>query len=166
MRSRILIPSKGKAPTYSPKSWKVRLPRTALSHRKPLLAEGHGVLAVFRIAAAAITWPVRVIGFAGLRDPLVPVGAIAAIGIEVVEQHEFTCQLALIGNDLVAEQVDGRISVTFLQIAEHLIVRAVLLDDVHHVFDRGGIARRDGNRQWSRGADTLYGLLRRSLGSR
>src|SRR5262245_38885144 len=54
----------------------------------------------------------------------------------------------MVGSDLLAEQDQGGVSVAFLHVAEDLIVGAILLDDVYHVFDERGFtgAQRNGYR--------------------
>ena len=65
-----------------------------------------------------------------------PVGAVAAGGIEVVEQHELLGQPVLVRRHVFAEHHQRRIAVALLHVAQHLIVGAVLLDDEDHVLDQ------------------------------
>ena len=69
-------------------------------------------------------------------DQLWPSALTSRVDVEVVEQHEFARQLVMIGRDVLAEQHQRGIAVAFLHVAEHLIVGAILLDDVDDVLDR------------------------------
>ena len=76
------------------------------------------------------------------------VGAVAAGGIEIVQQHELARQAALIGDHVFRVGVERGLAVPLAQIAEHLIVGAILLDDVDDVLDGRAVAgaQRDGQR--------------------
>ena len=78
------------------------------------------------------------------------VGAEHAAAIEVVEQHELVDQLVMVGRHLLAEDAQIGVAVAPLHVAEHLVVGAVLLDDVQHVLDRRGLAMTLRNRPWRR----------------
>ena len=82
-----------------------------------------------------------VIGVVGHRRPGMAVGRDVAVAVEVVEQHELLGQLVMVGRHLAAEHDQRRIAVAARQVAEDLIVGAILLDDVDDVLDRRGIAR-------------------------
>jgi hypothetical protein len=47
----------------------------------------------------------------------------------MIQQDEFPCQLVVIGRHLLAEHDQRRIPVAFFDVAEHLVVGTVLLDD-------------------------------------
>ena len=64
------------------------------------------------------------------------IGADVAIHVEIVEQHKFTGQLVMIRADVFLEETKRRIAGSHSNVAEHLIVAAILLDDIDHVFDR------------------------------
>ena len=88
-----------------------------------------------------------VVGGVGGVGPLVAVGAHFAVAVEVVEQHELLGDGVVVGRDLAAEQAQARVAVALGDIAEDLVVGAVLLDDVDDVLDgRAGahLARDDG----------------------
>ena len=70
------------------------------------------------------------------RRPIVAVGAHVGVDIEIIEQHEFTGQLVMVGSDLLAEQNQRWIAVALADVAQHLIVCSVFLDDVNDVLDR------------------------------
>ena len=67
--------------------------------------------------------------------PLMAVGREDAAAVEVIEQHEVLGQLVLVGRHLFT--VDAQSGVTFRtsDVSKHLIVRAVLFDDVQHVLE-------------------------------
>jgi ribosomal protein S16 len=67
------------------------------------------------------------------------------IDVEVVEEHETLCQPVGVGGHVAPEQRQRRIAVALREIAEHLVVGAVLSDDVEHVLDRRCAA--DGTRE-------------------
>ena len=49
----------------------------------------------------------------------------------------------MIGADVFLEEAQRRIALAFADVAQHLIVAAILFDDVDHVLDGGGNARRN-----------------------
>ena len=69
------------------------------------------------------------------------VGADIAVDVEIVEQDEFARQLVEIGREVLAEEDQRRVAVAFFHVAQHLIVAAILLDDVDDVLDVGERAR-------------------------
>ena len=75
-----------------------------------------------------------IVGHGAVR-PLMAVGAENARAIGVVEQDELTHHLVVVGRDLLAEDAERRVAVALGQIAEHLVVGAVLLDDVDDVLE-------------------------------
>ena len=60
------------------------------------------------------------------------------VAVEIVKDHILLRQGVLIGRDLLAEDSERRIAVSLGQIAELLIVGAILFDDVDDVLDLGG----------------------------
>ena len=76
-----------------------------------------------------------VVGERGGR-PVVAVGADVRVLEEAVEHAEALRERVLVGRDVRAEQHELRIAVGARDVAEHLIVRAVLLDHVDDVADR------------------------------
>ena len=75
------------------------------------------------------------VGAARRRAPLPAVLADLARAVEVVEVHEPLGQRVKVGRDRLRELGDARVAVAALDVAEDLIVGAVLLDDVDHVPD-------------------------------
>jgi len=69
-------------------------------------------------------------------------GDVAAV-IEIIENAELASKLVLVRSDVLAIHGERRIAVTDSQIAEHLIVGAILLDDVDDVADFVSAARED-----------------------
>src|SRR5882757_2383518 len=55
--------------------------------------------------------------------------------VKIVEHSELQRELVLVGRDLGSIKGKGRVAVTRLQIAEHLIVGAILFDHIDHVLD-------------------------------
>ena len=85
----------------------------------------------------------------------VSVEADFGIDVEVVEQHELPRERVCVGRDVFAEDRERRIAVAQLDVAEDLVVRAVLADDVEDVLDRRRRAdalrdRRDSGRACGR----------------
>ena len=96
------------------------------------------------------------VGGVGAGRERVAVVADLGVDVEVVEQHELARQRVRVRRHLLAEDGQRRIAVALLEVAEDLIVGAVLADHVEHVLDRRGIAdaardrrrrRRAGRRQ-------------------
>ncbi|MGZ4482442.1 MAG: hypothetical protein ACXVY5_09560, partial [Gaiellales bacterium] len=80
------------------------------------------------------------------------------VDVEVVEQHEPAGQLAVVRRRPVLEQRQSGVAVALPEIAEHLVVGAVLLDHVDHVADR---AQRSGPGAGSGGRMVVAAHLRR-----
>jgi hypothetical protein len=76
------------------------------------------------------------------HGPLVTVGADGGFRVKIVEQDEVTGQLMLVRRHFFREQTEVRVAVAFLHVAQDLIVRAVLLDDVEDIFDGARVAGR------------------------
>ena len=74
------------------------------------------------------------------------VRAHVGIDVKIIEQDEFARELVVVRRDAFAEQDQRRIAVTFLHIAQNLIVRPIFLHDVDDVLDGRGRSRpvRDG----------------------
>ena len=82
----------------------------------------------------------RELGRVGRRRPGLAVLRDFAAAVEVVEQHELLGERVLVRRDVAAEERQARIAVALLQIAEHLIVGAVLFHDEEDVLDRRRLA--------------------------
>src|SRR5262249_29653640 len=96
-------------------------------------------LVLVGVVAAAV---VAVVGLAGLLrvsvgrrrgGPVPAVGRDLGGGVEVVQGDEVAGQGADVGGAGVVEQVQRGVSVAGAQVAEHLVVGAVFLDDVDDV---------------------------------
>ncbi len=90
----------------------------------------------------------REIGRVGRRRPGLAVLRHFAAAIQVVEQHELLGQRVLVRRDVAAEQRQARIAVALLEIAEHLIVGAVLFHDEQDVLDRRAARRPSWESRW------------------
>ena len=84
-----------------------------------------------------------VIGVVGHRRPGMAVGRDVPVAVQVVQQHELLGQLVMVGRHVAAEHHQRRVAVAPGQVAEDLVVGAVLLDDVEDVLDR-----RRARRPW------------------
>ena len=73
------------------------------------------------------------------------------VDVEVVEHAELARQRMGVGRHAIAKQTQRRIAVAALEVAENLIVRAVLADDVEHVLDRRHVADAPWDRRADRG---------------
>src|SRR5262249_18272672 len=122
---------------------------------------GHRVAAVVGVAAALVAGPEAVLGLVGLREPLVPIRAVAAGGVEIVQQDELFGHAVLVRRHLFAEHDERRVGVAFGDIAEHLVVRPVFLHYEDDVLDRGGFAGTAGD-GYSAGVARCFALLFRS----
>jgi hypothetical protein len=58
------------------------------------------------------------------------------VDVEVVEQHELAGERVRVRRDLLSEQGQVRVAVPLRQVAQDLVVGAVLADDVEDVLDR------------------------------
>lgn len=70
------------------------------------------------------------------------------VAVVVVEQHEFLGQGVMVGRKGLWEVAEAGVAVALGQVAEHLIVRAILLDHIDYVLEHGRLAQfhRDGRR--------------------
>src|SRR5207247_10954665 len=66
-----------------------------------------------------------------------------------IEERKFAHHFVLIGRDLFAKNAEGRIAIAAPLIAEHLIVGAVLLDNINDMLEEARFANslRDGPRR-------------------
>src|SRR5205814_2088814 len=87
-----------------------------------------------------------------------------AVAINVVQQHELAHQLVVVGRHVLAEQAKLRRAVPLLDIAEHLVVSAIFLDDVDAVLDRARAAGLRGDRVERRHIADHPGVGARLLG--
>src|ERR1043166_3309675 len=67
--------------------------------------------------------------------PLVSVGADFAFHIEVIQEREFLCQRVVIRSGPLRKEAKLRVAIPLWQIAQDLIVSAVLLDDINTVVE-------------------------------
>src|SRR5213082_2069523 len=58
----------------------------------------------------------------------------------VIQQNEFAAELVLIWGDSLAEDAKPGIAIALLHIAEHLIIGAVLFDDINDVLENRRLA--------------------------
>src|SRR5260370_30485133 len=87
-----------------------------------------------------------------------------AIAVEIVEQHELPGELVVIGGDFLAEDGEARVAVALTEISQHLVVRAIFLDDVEHVLDgrpNADVAGNNSGRRRSLGGYELIVVIRR-----
>ena len=76
------------------------------------------------------------------------IGRIHAVAIPIVEKYVLLRQGMVVGRNLPGKDAKRRVAVALRQVAQHLVVGPVLLDDVHHVFEYGWLAQllRHGRR--------------------
>ncbi|KDN82231.1 hypothetical protein KCH_59400 [Kitasatospora cheerisanensis KCTC 2395] len=88
-----------------------------------------------------------VLRIVGLHQPVVALGGVGADVVRVVVQAELPGQRVLVGRHVLAELGQRRVAVALRQVAEDLVVGAVLLDDQEDVLDRRRVADpvRDGH---------------------
>src|SRR5437016_10603724 len=77
--------------------------------------------------------------------PFVPIRAHFAIDVKVVEQDELASDLMEVGRGLLGKKAKLGITIAFRHIAEHLIIGAILFDDIKAVFNWTGSSQRKGN---------------------
>ena len=116
-----------------------RVDRVALGRRRQRVVDRPDrPLAVVRRAAAGVVdrrGLVVDVRAARGRAPLPAVLADLARAAEVVQVHEPLRQRVEVGRDRLRELGDARVAVAALDVAEDLVVRAVLFHDVDHVVD-------------------------------
>src|SRR5262245_47857915 len=98
-----------------------------------------------------------------------PVGAHFRIHVEVIQQHELPRESMRVGSYLLSEQAQVGISISFADISEHLVVSAVLTNNVEDILDRGSISNLQRNRRFGRGGSRLqpdFVRIRRELVNR
>ena len=100
-------------------------------------------------AAAVVGRPDLLDEVGGIRAGRVRVAVVADLGVdvEVVEQHELPRDGVGVRRDLLAEQAQVRVAVAPLEVAEDLVVGAVLADDVEDVLDGRRIAHLPRDRR-------------------
>ncbi len=97
-----------------------------------------------------------VIGGDGRVAPTVAVHADFAVAVQVVEQHVLAGDLVLVGrdglpvHDQVGIAVAGGFAAGIPEVAQDLVVSAVLLDDVKDILDRAGLADLGGDHRIAR----------------
>ena len=107
---------------------------------------GERIRAVFRfsagVAARISSGELPLDVFVGDRaiGPLMPVGALDARTISVIQENEFAGDLMLVGRKLLAKGAKLEIAVALFHVAQDLVVAAVLLDDVNHMFKDARLA--------------------------
>ena len=118
-----------------------------------VIVAGHDAVLGIRSHPSALL----VVGGDGGVAPTMAVHADLAVAEQIVEQHIFPGEAMLVGGDLLP--VDGEVRVAVagplprgvFEVAEHLVVGAILLDDVEHVFDRASLPDGIGDDGFARG---------------
>ena len=62
--------------------------------------------------------------------------------ISIIQQHKFMDHFVLVGGNVLSEDAQVCVTIGLFDVAQHLIVGAVLLDDVKDVFDGRSFAER------------------------
>ena len=87
----------------------------------------------------------RVVGGVGCHAPVVPIRAHFGIYKKPVEDSKALGERMVIRGHVARKEQQRGITIGLRQIAEYLVVRAILLDHIEDVFDRRqSVARRDG----------------------
>ncbi len=89
-----------------------------------------------------------------------------AIAVQIIEQHELPGQPVVIRGDFLAENGEPRVAVALTEIAQHLVVGAIFLDDVEHVLDgrpNADVAGNNSGRRRSLGGYQLIVVVRRII---
>ena len=108
--------------------------------RRELLGQRHELAVVASVVRPGVVERpdlVDVVGRRRLGRPWVAVLRHLRVDVEVVEQREPAGERALVRRRAVLEQVERRVAVALAQVAEDLVVGAVLLDHVDDVVDGG-----------------------------
>ena len=122
------------------------VPQVALGRRREVavvVADLVAALAQVEPAAVAVERrPQLLDGVGGVRRGREGVAVVADLGVdvEVVEQHELARDRVGVRRDVLAEEREVRVAVALRQVAEHLVVGAVLADHVEDVLDRRRLA--------------------------
>ena len=96
-----------------------------------------GPFAAFVVPIAEMPGLFHKVAGVGPHAPFVTGSADLGIAIGIVEGHKLAGDGVLVGSYAFTKNSDRRIAITRLEIAKHLVVGAVFLDDVEDVFDRG-----------------------------
>ena len=113
---------------------------------KPARGIRKRIIPLGRITAPEVEWPHGILGFVCLCEPLMAIGRVSTRGEKVVEENELFGQCMRIGRDVASVHHECGVACALADVAQHLIVRAVLLDDVHDVVDERTLAGTLGNR--------------------
>src|SRR5207248_1400485 len=94
--------------------------------------------------------------------PLVSIRTEDGRAVGVVQEHEVTRQLVQVGRDFFREDAERRIAVAAAIITEHLVVSAILFQDINDVPEDARLADALGHRPgrlvwtgWQRGEGQL-----------
>src|SRR5688572_29506734 len=87
--------------------------------------------------AAILRWPALLVEIRRVCRirPRMTIDRNLRVAIEVIEQHILFGDLVLVRGHLSSKDTQTRVAVPLWQIAEHLIIGAVLLDDIDDVLD-------------------------------
>jgi len=85
------------------------------------------------------------------------VGADLAVDVEVVQKNEVAGEGVVIRRDRFRKEAKVRLAVPFPDIAEDLVVGAVLLNDLHDVADPRPVAEPEGDRVTGRRRRSVNG---------
>ncbi len=98
---------------------------------------GHRVSAIVGIRPGPAPEPLlNVVCRVARVRPLVSVRRQGSAAVEVVQKRELPCQGVMVRRDLLTVLTECRVPVALGHIAQHLVIRPVLLDDVDDVFER------------------------------
>ena len=103
------------------------------------------VVDAFAVRVGEVPIAGHVVGVVGHRRPGMAVARDLPVAVEVVQQHILAGQLVMVGRHLFTKHHQAGVAIPFLDVAKHLVVGAVLLDDVNHVADRAGVADATGD---------------------
>ncbi len=73
------------------------------------------------------------------------VGAHLGVDVKIVQQHELPRQGVVVRRYFFGKKTQARVTVTLRHISEHLIVGAILFDNVKNILYRRGPANRARN---------------------
>ena len=77
----------------------------------------------------------QIVGHEAFVGPLVSVGAQHAVAVEIVEQDELLCEGVVVRRHVASKLAKAGIAVALWHITKDLVVRPVLLDDVHDMLE-------------------------------
>ena len=103
---------------------------------------------IFSSSSSIAGWPVffEVIGCVGSHGPVMTIGTNFSVDIKIIEQYKFAGESMLVRCDIFTKKNQITIAISFRYISQHLVIRAVLLNNVKDIPYRWFISHFHGDR--------------------